>query len=87
MYYAAWVVLILSTVILLFILFRSNRMLEQIGKLCLHAAMTICALYALNLLSGYTQLEIPFNAVTVGTVALLGIPGIGLLAALQLWVL
>jgi inhibitor of the pro-sigma K processing machinery len=41
-------------------------------------------IYVLNLFSGYTSLTIPFNAVTVGIVGTLGLPGLGLLAAVKL---
>ena len=55
----------------------------QLGaKLALHSGCGFLCLWLLNLASGATGILFPVNAVTVLTAGTLGLPGIGLLAAL-----
>ncbi|AEI46121.1 pro-sigmaK processing inhibitor BofA family protein [Paenibacillus mucilaginosus] len=81
-----WSVLIGSGVILGGVLLRNRFAFQWLGRICLHLAFASILLYILNLFSGYTHIELPLNAVTVGTVSVLGLPGLAALAALKLWV-
>ncbi|WP_426450037.1 pro-sigmaK processing inhibitor BofA family protein [Paenibacillus sp. S-38] len=82
-----WSVFIGSGVLLSLVLLRSRGAFQWLGKICLHLAFASILLYMMNLFSGYTHIELPLNAVTVGTVSILGLPGLAALAALKLWVL
>ncbi|WP_248929124.1 pro-sigmaK processing inhibitor BofA family protein [Paenibacillus hamazuiensis] len=83
-HYVLWGVLIVSGLLLVFTLFRSKYSFYWLGHVCLQIAFAAFLIYFLNLFSSYTQLTIPLNAVTVGTVGLLGIPGLCMLAAVKL---
>ncbi|MCZ8522970.1 MULTISPECIES: pro-sigmaK processing inhibitor BofA family protein [Paenibacillus] len=81
-----WSVLIGSGVLLGAVILRNRFAFQMLGKVCLHLAFASILLYMMNLFSGYTHIELPLNAVTVGTVSVLGLPGLAVLAALKLWV-
>lgn len=49
----------------------------------LHLVIAAMALYALNFSGWVTGWYVPLNPVTIGTVALLGVPGIALVLGLQ----
>lgn len=85
--YLPWGIFIVSTILLLIVVFRTPSAFQWLGRMCLHVALAIFLLYIINLFSGYTHFELPVNAVTVGTVSVLGVPGLGMLAALKLWVI
>lgn len=84
--YLLWGILIGSVVILALVLARNPQVFQSLGYVCLHVALGIFLLYLLNLFSPYTRLELPLNAVTVGTVSVLGLPGLMMLVALKLWI-
>lgn len=84
--YVLWGVLIGSAVLLGVILLRNPHVFQSFGYVCLHVALGIFLLYVLNLFSQYTHVELPLNTVTVGTVSLLGVPGLMMLVALKLWI-
>jgi len=50
----------------------------------LHSACGFLCLWLLNTASAFTGIRFPMNAVTVFTAGTLGLPGIGLLAALTM---
>lgn len=52
-------------------------------KLALHAGLGLLCLGLLNSVSGYTGLYLPINAVTVLIAGFLGVPGIGIIALLE----
>ena len=52
-------------------------------RLALHAGSGFVCLWMLNTASGFTGVLIPINAVTVLAAGFLGIPGMGLLALLE----
>lgn len=64
-----------------------RALLRPVGLVC---KTVICAgsgflcLWLLNTVSGYTGLALPVNAVTVALAGVLGVPGIGLIALLEL---
>ncbi|WP_027086361.1 pro-sigmaK processing inhibitor BofA family protein [Cohnella panacarvi] len=49
----------------------------------IHLVVSAMALYALNFSGWITGWYVPLNPVTIGTVAVLGLPGIGLVLSLQ----
>ena len=60
--------------------------LKLILKLFLHSASGFLCLWLLNTVSGFTGIYLPMNAITVAIAGFLGIPGIGLIALLELTV-
>ena len=58
--------------------------LQWFFKMALHAFSGFLCLWLLNAVSGFTGLFFPINTVTVAIAGFLGIPGIGLLALLEL---
>ncbi len=51
-------------------------------KIAAHSLCGFACLWLLNLLSGFTGIAFPINAVTVLTAGFLGLPGIGILSLL-----
>ena len=58
--------------------------LRPLCKLGMHTACGFACLWLLNSISVFTGIALPVNAVTVLTAGLLGLPGIGLIALLEL---
>ena len=58
--------------------------LRLLTKLLLHSAFGFACLWLLNTISGFTGIVFPLNAVTILAAGFLGVPGIGLLAMLEL---
>ncbi|MDQ0918151.1 inhibitor of the pro-sigma K processing machinery [Paenibacillus sp. V4I5] len=85
--YVIWGVLIFSSLMLVFLIFRSRGGARVLSALGLNVVVAAFLLYTLNLLSTYTQFELPINTVTLGTVTVLGIPGVLLLVGLKLTLL
>lgn len=81
---AVWGVFVLSVGGLLVLLFRHKRAGRALALLGTKAVVTSFLLYGVNLLSTYTSFTLPINAATVGTVTLLGFPGMAMLAALKI---
>lgn len=52
-------------------------------KAAVYAGSGFLCLWLLNSVSWYTGLTLPVNAVTVGLAGVLGVPGIGLIALLE----
>jgi len=76
-------VLIVSSLSLILVLVRNRYSLEWIRRLALHLILAALGLYAINysgLISGW---EIPLNLATIGTVMMLGLPGIALIVGLR----
>jgi inhibitor of the pro-sigma K processing machinery len=72
---------ILLMVLLLKILFTP---MKWALKLALHAAAGFVCLWLLNSVSGFTGLELPINAVTTLISGIFGVPGIALIALLEI---
>jgi inhibitor of the pro-sigma K processing machinery len=85
--YLLWTILSFSGLLLLFMLYRYKYAFQWLGSICLNVVVAAFLLYMLNLFGDYTQLEIPINPATVGTVSILGVPGLLMLAALKLWII
>ena len=58
--------------------------LKLIFKLVLHSGSGFLCLWLLNTVSGFTGVYLPVNAITVAIAGFLGIPGIGLIALLEI---
>ncbi|WP_084224651.1 pro-sigmaK processing inhibitor BofA family protein [Paenibacillus pectinilyticus] len=82
--YAIWGVMILSSLMLLLIVFRSRSGGRVVASLGLNVVVAAFLLYVLNLVSSYTHVELPINTATLGTATLLGIPGVMLLVGVKL---
>ena len=76
-------VTLLIPAILALVLFRLLLLpMKFVFKLLIHSACGFLCLWLLNIVSGFTGIYFPINAVTVLTAGFLGLPGIGLLALL-----
>ena len=58
--------------------------LRLLAKLVIHSGCGLCCLWLLNTVSAFTGLYLPVNAATVFIAGFLGLPGIGLIALLEL---
>jgi inhibitor of the pro-sigma K processing machinery len=85
--YLLWTVFSISGILLVFTLFRHKYAFQWLGYLCMNVAFAAFLLYILNLFGTYTHIEVPLNPATVGTVSMLGIPGLLMLVALKLWII
>lgn len=72
---------VLLGILLIRLLLRPIRL---IIKLAFYSAGGFLCLWLLNTASGFTGVYLPINAVTVLLSGILGIPGIGLIALLEL---
>lgn len=76
---------IVLIIVLTVILFRVLMLpVKLVRKLLLHSGCGLVCLWLVNLTAGFTGLMIPINALTALIAGALGIPGILLLAVLQL---
>ncbi|WP_219834911.1 pro-sigmaK processing inhibitor BofA family protein [Paenibacillus sp. R14(2021)] len=79
-----WMIsLIVSSLLLIVVAFRNRLTFQWVKRFTLHLIAAAAVLYLLNysgLISGY---EVPMNPTTIGTVVLLGVPGIALVLGLQ----
>lgn len=80
------ILLVVSGVSLGLVLLRQNVPKGWMMRFSVHLVLAAMALYALNFSGWVTGWYVPLNPFTVGTVALLGLPGIGLVLGLQ-WTL
>ena len=55
-----------------------------LAKFAVHSLGGFACLWLLNTISGFTGIVFPINAVTILAAGFLGVPGIGLLAMLEL---
>ncbi|WP_080831905.1 pro-sigmaK processing inhibitor BofA family protein [Cohnella massiliensis] len=76
-------VLIVSSCSLAFLLLRRKVPGGWFLRFGTHLVLSAFAIYALNFSGWITDWYIPLNPATIGTVAVLGVPGIGLILGLQ----
>lgn len=78
-------VTLLIPILLAILLIRTLLMpMKLIFKLLLHSGCGFLCLWILNSVSGFTGIYLPINAITVAIAGFLGIPGIGLIALLEM---
>ena len=58
--------------------------MKLLFKLALHSGCGFACLWLLNSVSGFTGVYLPVNAVTILVAGFLGLPGIGLIALLEM---
>jgi inhibitor of the pro-sigma K processing machinery len=82
-----WLVLLIVSISSLgLVLLKQKVPKGWLMRFSLHLIVAALALYALNFSGWVTGWYVPLNPVTIGTVALLGLPGIVLVLGLQ-WTL
>lgn len=82
-----WLILLgASSIMLAVVLLKQKLPRGWLTRFGVHLGVSAMALYALNYSGWITGLYIPLNPATIGTVSLLGLPGIALIAGLQ-WML
>ncbi|MDQ0496071.1 MULTISPECIES: pro-sigmaK processing inhibitor BofA family protein [Paenibacillus] len=81
---AIWLVLIVCVVVLAYLIFKKNLGISWLTVFGAHMALAAIALYVINYSGWITQVYIPINPVTMGTVTILGLPGIALLLGLKM---
>lgn len=59
--------------------------MKWLMKLLLHAGCGFVSLFVLNILSGFTGLVFEINFITAAIAGILGLPGVALLAIVQLF--
>ncbi|MBH5319865.1 pro-sigmaK processing inhibitor BofA family protein [Paenibacillus sp. GSMTC-2017] len=74
-----------SSVLLLWVLFRNKLSWSWLRGFALHLVAAAGLLYLLNYVGVIPGLYIPLNPITIGTVVVLGVPGVALMAGLQ-WI-
>ncbi|GGA52841.1 pro-sigmaK processing inhibitor BofA family protein [Paenibacillus physcomitrellae] len=80
-------ILVLSVVIILYIWISRKLGFAWLTRLGLHFALAAVGIYAVNIAGILPEVHIPLNPATIGTVLILGLPGVGLLIGLKLtWI-
>ncbi|MFC5651920.1 pro-sigmaK processing inhibitor BofA family protein [Paenibacillus solisilvae] len=77
------IILIASSLLLVGIILRNKLSWSWIKRFSLHLVVAAMALYLLNYSGIVHGFEVPLNPTTIGTVVLLGLPGIILMLGLQ----
>ncbi|AJY75012.1 pro-sigmaK processing inhibitor BofA family protein [Paenibacillus beijingensis] len=75
--------LAVSSLLLIAIVVRQRISWAWFSRFALHLTAAAVVLYLLNSLSVIPGVQIPLNPTTIGTVVVLGIPGVALIAGLQ----
>ena len=81
-----FVLLLIPALLLIFLLRLLLLPMKMFFKLLLHSGFGFLCLWVLNTASGFTGFYLPINAVTVLIAGFLGIPGLGLIALLEVLV-
>ncbi|WP_435923342.1 pro-sigmaK processing inhibitor BofA family protein [Paenibacillus sp. DYY-L-2] len=77
-------ILVLSLISLLYIVISKKIGFAWLTRLGLHVVLAALGIYVVNFSGLLTEAYIPLNPVTMGTVLVLGLPGVGLLVGLKL---
>ncbi|MFC4811956.1 pro-sigmaK processing inhibitor BofA family protein [Paenibacillus sp. GCM10023250] len=81
---SVWMItLIASAMLLLVVVVRNRLSFRWLRRFALHLVAAALVLYLLNYSGVVTGFEVPLNPATIGTVVLLGLPGIALVLGLQ----
>lgn len=76
---------LIPALLLLFLIRLLLLPLQLVFKLAIHSCCGFLCLWLLNTVSGFTGIFLPINAATVLTAGFLGIPGIVLIALLEVF--
>lgn len=80
-----WIgILVVSIVMLVYILVSRRVGFAWLTKFTLHIVLAAVGLYVVNYSGILANVYIPLNPVTLSTVFILGLPGVGLLFALKI---
>ncbi|MFF2484204.1 pro-sigmaK processing inhibitor BofA family protein [Paenibacillus sp. NPDC058071] len=79
-------ILIVSSLLLIAILLRHKLSWSWVKGFAIHLTLAAAVLYLLNYSGILPQLYIPINPATIGTVVVLGVPGIALIAGVQYFI-
>ncbi|CAM3988943.1 pro-sigmaK processing inhibitor BofA family protein [Cohnella lubricantis] len=77
------IVFIVSSCTLLYLMARRKLPRGFFSRFGTHLVLSALAIYALNFSGWITGWYVPLNPGTIGTVAVLGLPGVGLVLGLQ----
>lgn len=77
-------VLCISLVLLIFVVFKKRLGLGWLTIFGSHLALSAIAIYVINFSGLLAEVYIPLNPMTVGTVMVLGLPGVALLLGLKI---
>ncbi|MOA19058.1 SigmaK-factor processing regulatory protein BofA [compost metagenome] len=78
------VTLIISLFLLLYIWITRKLGFAWLTRLGLHVVLAALGIYIVNFSGLITEVYIPLNPITIGTVLILGLPGVVLLLGLKL---
>jgi len=79
-----FVVLLIPVLLAVFLIRLLFLPIKLIFKLIIHSGCGFLCLWLLNTVSGFTGVYLPINAITVFIAGFLGLPGIGLIALLEM---
>ena len=79
-----FVTLIIPVLLAVFLIRMLLAPMKLIFKLAIHSVCGFLCLWLLNTVSGFTGIYLPVNAVTVAIAGFLGLPGIALIAFLEM---
>ncbi|MFC7682166.1 pro-sigmaK processing inhibitor BofA family protein [Paenibacillus sp. GCM10028914] len=77
-------ILCISLVLLIFVVFKKRLGLGWLTIFGSHLALSAIAIYVINFSGLLAEVYIPLNPMTVGTVMVLGLPGVALLLGLKI---
>ncbi|GAK43302.1 pro-sigmaK processing inhibitor BofA family protein [Paenibacillus urinalis] len=79
-----WGVLSVSLLLILVILFRRKIGFKWISSFGIHLVLAALGIYVVNYSGLIGEVSIPINPATIGTVTVLGLPGVALLYGLKI---
>ncbi|WP_366291902.1 pro-sigmaK processing inhibitor BofA family protein [Paenibacillus sp. AN1007] len=77
-------ILAVSLLALIITLFRKRIGLSVFTSIGIHLVLAAAGIYVVNYSGWITGMYIPLNPATIGTVTVLGLPGLGLLLGLKI---
>ncbi|MEK5059831.1 pro-sigmaK processing inhibitor BofA [Paenibacillus sp. FSL H7-0326] len=79
-----WGVLTVSLLLILVILFRRRIGFKWISTFGIHLVLAALGIYVVNYSGLVGEVSIPINPATIGTVTVLGLPGVALLYGIKI---
>ncbi|WP_042171130.1 pro-sigmaK processing inhibitor BofA family protein [Paenibacillus gorillae] len=78
--------LLISSLLLVIVLLRNKLSMAWLKGFAVHLVLAAVVLYVLNYSGLIPKMYIPLNPATIGTVVVLGVPGIALIAGIQYFI-